>query len=89
MLFDILRLIQQGAVHNSQELAHALNTSNALIQQMTQQLALQGYLISPQSTCAGGCSGCGHQKTCALLSSPRLWMLTEKGTAALKRTFAL
>jgi len=85
MLFNILRLIQQGTVHNLQELAQTLNVNTTLITQMTQQLTQQGYLASAQSGCAGGCGGCGHQPACALSPALHLWTLTKKGEAALRK----
>ena len=85
MLFDILRLIHQGQLHSSHELAQTLNVPYPLIQQMTQQLAQQGYLAGGEMGCASGCGGCGLQKACNLPNNPQLWTLTQKGEAALRK----
>jgi hypothetical protein len=90
MLLDTLRLLATGQVQNQIDLAERLNVSEALVVQMLQTLAFQGYLVPTMM--GGGCTGCaachGSQPCCPPGRSPetRGWLLTPKGIEAADRS---
>ncbi len=85
MLQTLLDLISTGQGKSQQELARALNVSETLVMQMTEQLGKQGYLIEAPS-CAGGCQACSLKSTCGAKRQLRVWTLTDKGRSALDKS---
>ena len=82
MLNDLLRLLGDGGVHSTAELARQLGVSEALLATMTGDLTRRGYLAPVDNGCGTGCDGCGMGKACAPAfgnaPAPML-MLTAKG----------
>ncbi|RLC81126.1 MAG: hypothetical protein DRI61_04360 [Chloroflexi bacterium] len=85
MLRDLLRLIGQEGIHNPLELAKRLEVSQALLEQMLEDLARMGYLKPAASQCPGQCVSCPLLNRCAVGGQTRVWMLTEKGMEAVKK----
>jgi hypothetical protein len=82
MLNDLLRLLGDGGIHSTAELARRLGVSEALLAAMTGDLTRRGYLAPVDNGCGTGCDGCGLGMACAPASgnapAPML-MLTAKG----------
>lgn len=85
MLQRLLCLIADGRPRALAELARALETPEALITPMLEQLTRQGYLTEAEQ-CTTGCDGCPLHSACGPASggarSSRLWTVTEKGRRA-------
>jgi len=79
MLERLLSLVGQGGVHSYTDLARQLDVSEALLEQMLQDLARMGYLRPVADGCEGRCAGCPMTKTCAIGGPTRVWALMEKG----------
>ncbi len=86
MLNDLLRLLGDGGIHSTAELARRLGVSEALLATMTGDLTRRGYLAALNTGCATACAGCGLSASCAAPGEPSvhasLLMLTPKGQAA-------
>jgi len=86
MLNDLLRLLGDGGIHSTAELARRLGVSEALLAAMTGDLTRRGYLAPIDTGCNTGCDGCGLGMTCAPASgnapAPML-MLTAKGRGSI------
>lgn len=82
MLQQLLSLIGAGGMSAVPVLAQALGVSEALVQQMVEQLERQGYLRAV-TACAASCAGCPVAGGCQLLATSRVWMLTARGQRAL------
>jgi hypothetical protein len=82
MLNDLLRLLGDGGIHSTAELARRLGVSETLVTTMTGDLTRRGYLTPVDTGCGIGCDGCGLAKACAptpgITPAPML-MLTAKG----------
>lgn len=81
MLERLLSLVGQGGVHSYTNLAHQLDVSEELLEQMLQGLARMGYLRLVADGCETRCAGCSLAETCAAGGSMRVWTLTEKAQA--------
>ncbi len=79
MLVEILQTIHSGRIRNLRELAQQLDTSEALLEGMIDQLVRMGYLRPVKADCLGACSGCAESSMCKTTDSGRLWTLTEAG----------
>ena len=86
MLNDLLRLLGDGGIHSTAELARRLGVNEALLAAMTSDLTRRGYLAALDMGCATACNGCGVAATCAAPgeSAPHasLLALTPKGQRA-------
>ncbi len=86
VLDELLRLLGDGGIHSTAELARRLDVSEGLVSAMAADLARRGYLEPIETGCGTGCDGCGLAKACAPASgnapAPML-MLTAKGRAAI------
>ncbi len=84
MLHRLLRQIAEGThLQTTTALADTLDTTPELVNQMTEQLARQGYL-SENMQCADGCESCSLKSLCgAKNNGARLWTVTEKGRQAI------
>lgn len=81
MLKSILALIASGEATTQQDLVRALDVPAALLSQMIEQLADQGYLTQ-DALCLEGCEGCSLHMRCGSDRQMRVWTLTEKGLQA-------
>ena len=84
MLQQMLDLIRKGQVGTQGQLAQQLGVSEAMVSQMIEQLAAQGYL-EEATMCVEGCQGCSLKAACGNDRELRLWSLTEKGARATGR----
>jgi hypothetical protein len=86
MLNDLLRLLGDGGIHSTAELARRLGVSEALVSAMTSDLTRRGYLAALDTGCATACDGCGLSAACAAPGEPSahasLLALTPKGQRA-------
>ena len=81
MLRQLLQLIGDGELRTQRELAAALQVPDALIAQMVERLARDGYLAEAWQ-CAKGCEGCPVKTACGAQRGLRFWTLTDKGRMA-------
>lgn len=78
MILDVLKELSQKSTFSKKTLAIKLNTSEAMIEQVLDQLKRMKYVASGEDNpiCSGGCSGC----TIACATSPvNTITITEKG----------
>ena len=86
MMKEILKIISEAGVVNESEIAEAVNTTPAMVQQALAVLQHKGYLAA--QTCIDStsgeacCSGC-HSK-CNKPEITKTFVVTEKGKAYLK-----
>ena len=85
MLEELLRRVAEGGVHSYADLAKTLDISEALLEQMLGDLAHMGYLRRVSEDCSGHCAHCPMAGICAVGGSGKVWALTEKGNALVKR----
>jgi hypothetical protein len=90
MLNDLLRLLGDGGIHSTAELARRLGVGEALLNTMTSDLTRRGYLAALDTSCATACDGCGLSASCAAPGEPTpnntrapLLMLTAKGRGSI------
>ena len=84
MLLTLLELIGQGKLQRIEDLAAALDTSPALLEQMLDDLVRMGYLVSGPNACAtASCNACPGD--CFSSQLGNIWVLTPKGSRALRR----
>jgi hypothetical protein len=76
----MLRLLSEGGIRSTAELARRLEVSEGLVGLMMEDLTRRGYLASLGSDCSTGCGSCGLATACGTTgkSAPVL-TLTEKG----------
>ncbi len=79
MLKQLLReLGESNRMQTPEELAHRLDVTPPLIEDMIQRLAQQGYLTE-SAQCSDGCTGCPLKSGCrARQQNVRFWTLTPK-----------
>ena len=86
MLNDLLRLLGDGGIHSTAELARRLAVTETLLAAMTGDLTRRGYLAALDTSCATACDGCGLSAACAAPGEPSahasLLTLTPKGQRA-------
>lgn len=82
MLNDLLRLLGDGGIHSTAEIARRLGVSEALVTTMTGDLTRRGYLAALDMGCATACDGCGMATACAEPRAPLL-TLTAKGRGSI------
>ena len=78
MLERLLSLVGQGGVHSYADLARQLDVSEALLEQMLQDLARMGYLRPVADGCEAHCAGCPLSETCTIGGPTRVWTLTSR-----------
>lgn len=81
LLTGMLRLLNEGGIHSTAELARRLGVSEALVVAMADDLTRRGYLTSPEMGCTTTCDGCGLARACAIAGAGLL-TLTAKGRRA-------
>jgi len=86
LLTEVLRLLREGGIHSTAELARRLDTREALVSAMAADLADRGYLELMPGGCAPACDGCALSGRCAMPGEPvtaaRTFALTAKGRRA-------
>lgn len=80
----LLKIVSEGGLHSTDELAQRLSVPLALLEAMMEDLARLGYLRAAGGGCAAHCSGCSTGG-CSVAGAGRLWALTEKGARAAAR----
>lgn len=85
MLWELMRMIAEGQIHNQVELARQLGVSEGLVEQMLEDLARMGYLTPVEGSCISQCAACPLAKFCTVGTPTRLWSLTEKGQRAVEK----
>jgi hypothetical protein len=85
-LAEMLRLLADGGIHSTAELARRLKIGEGLLTAMVDDLSHRGYLAAVDQTCGATCDGCGVRSACAASdttpAAPRLLALTERGRRA-------
>lgn len=81
MLEQLLHRVASGGVHSYEELASALDISEAFLEVLLEDLARLGYLHPVNQDCGNGCHNCPIGG-CSISGRGRLWSLTDKGTRA-------
>ncbi len=84
MLSEMLRLLNDGGIHTTAEMAHRIGISEALAQLMMEDLTRRGYLTALETACADRCRDCALFHAFQAVdgtqaSRPLLLMLTAKG----------
>ncbi len=86
LLNEMLRLLGEGGLHSTAEIARRLGVGQEMVAAMADDLARRGYLVPLDAGCATGCDGCGLAHACAAPGSPAAVMpmlaLTAKGRRA-------
>jgi len=88
MLEKLLRLVAAGGVHSHAVLAQELDVTEALLDQMIEELVRLGYLRPVDASCPGRCEDCPMHETCGIGRGSRLWVLTERGERAARASGA-
>jgi len=80
----LLEHLAEAKVRTVAELAAAMDTNEALVQQMLADLARGGYLRQTAFCEAGSssCAGCSQAGLCRVMHQGRVWALTSKGLRA-------
>jgi hypothetical protein len=82
-LAEMLRLLADGGIHSTAELARRLEVGEGLLVAMVDDLSRRGYLAVVNQSCGTACDGCGIQSACAApgatSAAPRLLALTDRG----------
>jgi hypothetical protein len=85
-LAEMLRLLADGGIHSTAELARRLEVGEGLLAAMVDDLSRRGYLAAVDQSCGAACDGCGVRSACAAPgttpAAPRLLALTERGRRA-------
>jgi len=82
MLNRLLQIIASGDLHTAPRLAQQLGVSEALLDNMLDELMRMGYLTSASAGCSGQCDHCAMGGTCAVGATGRVWVLTVAGERA-------
>lgn len=85
MLDRLLQILAEGGTHSYADLTRALGVSEALLQQMIEDLARMGYLKPLGADCRAKCEGCPVAGICAVGGRGQVWSLTEKGSQIAER----
>ena len=78
MLEQLMKLIQKGEITSLSVLARQLNVSEALVEQMLEELVRLGYL-RPLETCSSeACTGCSQRKSCITRRPVQTWVVIKE-----------
>ena len=82
----MLRLLEEGGIHSTAELARRLGTTEALVTAMAENLTHHGYLAPIETGCETSCTGCWAAERCSgsPATAPTL-ALTPRGRQAVRR----
>ncbi len=78
----LLRLLGEGGISSTAELARRLDISEGLVGLMVEDLTRRGYLAPLDAGCSSGCDACGLAAACGVTGKPPVLALTEKGRRA-------
>ena len=78
MLEQLLKMVATGGIHSYTQLARDLNVSEALLEQMLENLERMGYLQRMDAACDSHCDHCGVSTNCTVRGPERTWELTDK-----------
>jgi biotin operon repressor len=82
----VLRLLAEGGIHSTAELARRLGVTEALITALAENLTRRGYLMPVDTGCGQrSCSGCWAAGSCEPPRSIPMLALTPKGRQAATR----
>jgi len=81
----MLQLLDEGGIHSTAELARQLETTEAMVAAMAENLARQGYLTPIESGCETSCSGCWAAESCGRSQHTAMLALTIRGRQAARR----
>lgn len=84
-LLDLLGRLAAGRPTTLAQLAHDLDTSTDLLEQMLSDLDRLGYIHAVDTGCDAHCAGCRRHELCSLIHEGRIWSLTPKGRAMAQR----
>ncbi len=79
MLERLLQILVNDEIATPTDLARRLSVSDALLEQMLQDLSRGGYVELVDMACERHCAGCDESQICALVQGKRVWRVTEKG----------
>jgi len=84
MLGELLQMIAEGEVSMYPSIAHRLNISEGLLEEMLDHLKHDGYISQTNNECSGkgcavSCKTCSVSTIKAAGSKIRTWVLTDKG----------
>ena len=85
MLETLLRIIAAQGTERSAELARRLGVSHALMENMLEELARQGYLKAVVGECSVPCERCPLHAACLFRRQARIWALSPKGESLLAK----
>lgn len=77
MLEKLLTLLQDPRTHSLNDLAHALDTTPAMIETMLETLERLGR-VRQVTGCDTGCQGCPMKNSCVPTRTARIWALVER-----------
>ncbi len=78
MLRRLLRVIANGGLGNTAELATALDVSSGLVEAMIGELDRRG-LVQRAGATGAGCDGCPMERNCGPRARAAAWLLTTAG----------
>ena len=78
MLEQLLKMVATGGIHSYAQLARDLNVSEALLEQMLENLERMGYLQRMDAACDSHCDHCGVSTNCTVRGPEHIWELTDK-----------
>jgi FeoC like transcriptional regulator len=81
----LLQLLDKGGIHSTAELARQLETTEALVAAMAENLARQGYLTPIEAGCETSCSGCWAAASCSRPPLAAMLALTNRGRQIARR----
>jgi DeoR/GlpR family transcriptional regulator of sugar metabolism len=79
MLKMLMRIVASKGSESSAVLSRRLGVSHALVKNMLEELARQGYLKAVVDGCSAPCERCTLHTTCRFQRQTRIWTLTPKG----------
>jgi thioredoxin reductase len=82
----LLQMLSEGGIHSIAELARRLDTSDALVTAIAEDLTRHGYLVLVPSKCETSCSGCWAAGSCGGPEAAPLLAVTARGRRASGRT---
>ena len=85
MLEILLRMVAAKGTTHSVELTHRLGVSRALMENMLQELARQGYLKAVVDGCSVPCERCPLRTACRFERQARIWALAPRGESLLAK----
>ena len=85
LLERLLRLLRDGGMRSTSDLAREMETSPALVEAMLEDLARRGYLRTLEGHCTEHCQACPLQAACTVAGAGRVWSFTGEALEARER----